>query len=127
MKKIVVCILVALTLLLACQPAYARYVNISIMDAGLIINSSGRATCTGLMNLYDTSLTAKLTVELKKQSGTSWTTEKSWESSGLAFTYLSQPYNVVHGVYQVKITAKVYDSSNTLLETQTLLSPIANY
>jgi hypothetical protein len=108
--------------------ASARYQYITILQAGLAINSSGLATCSGLVKSSDSSTSTTLTVELQKYSS-GWKYDDSWNTSGkgtASIPLTAQKY-VGHGLYRVVVTAKVYSSSGTLLETQSVLSNEVTY
>jgi len=61
--------------------------------------------------------TAGIKIELQQQSGSSWTTIKSWEGSNPWRVLLSNDWYVVKGTYQLKVTHTSYNSSGQLLET----------
>jgi len=106
-----------------------QFTYISLLSSGLSINSSGKATCAGLASAYNSSHTTKLTVELQKSSGSGWSTIKSWSASatGTSIADIEESYYVVRGTYRVCATAKVYNASNVLLETQLLYSDTETY
>lgn len=144
MKKIVSMVFLALFITLLSFPAYAaqrprnnspdshvhvNYVNIASLNAGLSLNSSGKATCTGSVTLYSKSNTAQLSVQLQKYSSGSWSTLYTWSATarGTSPTNIVKSYNVARGQYRVSTTAKVYNASGTLLETQTARSATRTY
>ena len=106
----------------------ARYQYITTLNAGLSINSSGLATCSGLVKPSDNDTSTTLTVELQKYSS-GWKYDDSWNTSGTGTknVQLSAQKYVVRGLYRVVVTAKVYSSSGKLLETQSLMSHEVTY
>lgn len=110
-------------------PIHSDYVNIRLLQAGLAIDSSGRASCTGRVTLYSSSNTANLTLALQKYTGSGWSTIKTWTASarGTTPTSVVKFYYVARGQHRVSTTAKIYNSSGTLLETQIVYSATKNY
>jgi len=106
-----------------------HFTYISLLNAGLNINSSGKATCIGHASAYDSSHTTRLTVELQKYTGNGWSTFKSWSTSstGQSIAGLEEDYYVVHGTYRVCSTAKVYNASGNLLENKSAYSDTVTY
>lgn len=106
-----------------------QFTYISSLSSGLSINSSGKAICAGLASAYNSSHTTKLTVELQKSSGGGWSTIKSWSASstGTSIADIEESFYVVRGAYRVCATAKVYNVSGGLLETQSLYSATSSY
>jgi len=106
-----------------------KFTYISLLNAGLDINSSGKATCIGHASAYDSSHTTRLTVELQKYTGNGWSTIKSWSTSstGQSIAGLEEDYYVVHGTYRVCSTAKVYNASGNLLENKSAYSDTVTY
>ncbi|MGI6650037.1 MAG: hypothetical protein ACOX5W_13635 [Bacillota bacterium] len=106
-----------------------QWTYISLLSPGLSINSLGKATCMGLASAYDSSHTTRLTVELQKSAGSSWNTIKTWSASstGVSIATVEESYYVVNGTYRVCATAKVYNASGNLLESQSLYSSTVIY
>ncbi|WP_347487747.1 hypothetical protein [Desulfoscipio sp. XC116] len=106
-----------------------QFTYISLLSPGLSINSSGKATCMGLASAYNSSHTTKLTVKLQKSTGSGWSTIKTWSASatGVSIADIEEDYYVARGTYQVCATAKVYNASGNLLETQSLHSATSTY
>ncbi|NLL87249.1 MAG: hypothetical protein GX229_12285 [Syntrophomonadaceae bacterium] len=142
MKKFISMSILAFMTVFLAVPAYAangspnagiqgvitpQYTYISTLTPGLEINSLGTATCVGIASAYDSSHTTKLTVELQKSGG--WSTIKSWSASstGASLARIEEDYYVVRGTYRVCATAKVYNASGTLLESQSLYSDTVIY
>ena len=144
MKKFICMGILVLMVVFSAVPAYAadgtkneakkgvitpQFTYISMLNPGLSINSSGKATCVGIVTLYDDSHSVDLTVSLQKSTGSGWSTIKAWTVSGtgVAGAETEQYYYVVSGTYRVSATAKVYNASGSLLETQTLYSATVTY
>ncbi|SHJ12461.1 hypothetical protein [Desulfosporosinus lacus] len=144
MKRFFCMILVLLMTLVSAVPVYAdngaanvnpqgiispQFTYISYLNPGLSISSSGLATCLGAAAGYFDSYTTVVTAELQKSSGSSWSKMKTWTASatGAAIASVEGEYYVVHGTYRVCATAKIYDASGKLLETQSLYSPMVTY
>lgn len=144
MKKIFCTALLVFVMALSAFPAYAAkvpggsrtehsfhldYVNIASLNAGLSIDSAGKADCRGDAALYQRSNTSVLSVTLQKYSGGRWTAVKTWSQSGRGTipTHVSKSYHVVRGKYRVAAAIKVYRASGTLLETQTDYSSEVTY
>lgn len=96
-----------------------RYFRISTLAIDFEISSSGKSTCYCKVTTHEPTDTAELTMELQRLEDTGWKTIKTWTGSGTYIAYLNKNWYVVHGYdYQLKITAKIYDTDDTLLETQ---------
>lgn len=110
-------------------PIHADFVTIRLLQSGLSINSSGKASCVGRVTLYDSSNRAQLSVQLQKHSGGSWSTVKTWSKSvqGNTPTNLISSYYVVDGTYRVACTATIFNATGTPLETQTAYSATEIY
>lgn len=106
-----------------------KFSYISLLNAGLWINSSGKATNIGNASAYNSSHTTKLTVQLQKSTNSGWSAVRSWSvsSSGTAVAGIEQDYYVVHGTYRVCATAKVYNASGNLLESKSAYSDTVTY
>ncbi|MDD4621438.1 MAG: hypothetical protein PHQ15_11585 [Methanosarcina sp.] len=145
MKKIICMGIIVLMTVLCTVPAYAaensaknkktqevlspRYTYISLLTAGLRINSSGKATCSGHASAYDSTHTTRLTVQLQKSTGSGWSTIKSWSTSstGQSIAGLEGNYYVVHGTYRVCSTARLYNAADDLLECKSAYSDTVTY
>lgn len=106
-----------------------QFTYISLLIPGLSIDSSGKATCSGMASAYDNSHTTILTVELQKYTSSGWSTIKSWSASSTG-TYVADVYEnyyVVYGTYRVRATAEVYNSYGILLESRSLYSDTITY
>lgn len=104
------------------------YMHISSFGAALEINSIGVATCEGIMSHGLTDGTCELIIELKKlNSDKSWDTIATWTSTGLQKCADYRYRAVSRGTYRVYVTAKVYDSSGKLVESQSVHSITDTY
>lgn len=105
------------------------FIRISSISTNFSVSSSGYADCYGQVELYKTSDTAELTVELQRSSNQSnWETIKDWTTSGKCTVELNKGWYVASGYYyRIHITAKVYTSSGSLAETASDDSVIARY
>lgn len=106
-----------------------QFTAILSMSAGLSINSSGKATCAGSVTPSNDTYTADMTVSLEKSTGNGWSTIKSWTGSGTGYfgVVIDAYYYVTSGTYRVCTTAKIYNSSGTLLETESFYSAERTY
>jgi len=122
-KALGIILLFAMVFAVLTPTVSARYQYITILTTALSINSSGLANCSGAVKPSDSSTKTTLTVELQKSSG-GWKYEYSWSTSGsgAANIPLAGQRYVTKGLYRVVVTAKVYSSSGTLLETQSVIS-----
>lgn len=144
MKRFIFLGIVVLMVVFAAVPGYAdagtkseakkevvtpQFTYISMLNPGLSINSFGKATCVGIVTLYDDSHSVDLTVSLQQSSGSGWSTIKAWTVSGQGVpgAETEQYYYVLNGTYRVAATAKVYSANGSLLETQTLYSATVTY
>ena len=96
-----------------------RYTEINAVSADLEINALGIASCSGQVTAKHLN-SVEVIVRLQKYTGTSWTTLKTWTSTGTATAYASGKYAVNSGYkYRVSVTGYVYDTDDTILETAT--------
>jgi len=95
-----------------------RFLRISIFCIDLSIATSGLSSSYSDIVLTYSSDKAELIMDLQQLKSGVWTTIKSWNTSGSGTVYLDKDWYVVSGYsYRVYTTAKVYNSSGTLLET----------
>jgi len=143
MKKVVCTLLIATMMALSVIPAYAadvpnlssestlspNFIAIMSMSAGLDIKSSGKVTCSGLVTPSSRTYSAELTVSLQKSTNNGWSTVRSWTATGEVYdgAYVDTHYYVTSGTYRVRSTAKIYNSSGTLLETESMYSAEKTY
>lgn len=98
------------------QSVQPRYVVIKELAAGLT-GESGYVTISGSVLVTDPTLTCYLTVELQEKENGTWSTIDAWRGNGAISVAISENYYLLSGDYRAKVTAKIYDSSNTLIET----------
>jgi len=104
----------------------ARYIAVASLAAGLEINSSGKALCSGYVLTSDPSYDVDMVMDLLQLDTD--TVKKTWTNSGSFTTRLDdKPWYVTSGhMYVVRVTVNVY-SGNTLIETASGFSNIVDY
>lgn len=130
MKKLIITLLLLSFLILPSGvpvQAYADntiitpfYTHITILSAGLSIDSSGLATCSGLVFPTYVNTKVELMVTLEEYKNSRWGSVYSWSAygDGTNTTAVSGNRYVTSGRYRVVVVAKIYSLSGTLLETQ---------
>ena len=125
-----------LVLALLLSPASAaneiqpRYQKISIMSAELFgVSWLGKVTCVGSVSLWDTSCTARLTVDLQRSTDcSSWETIKTGSASGDYDLIIEEDWYVTSGYYyQVVAGVTVFNSSGAYVEMDAAESAIIQY
>ncbi len=106
-----------------------RFLTVASIVAEREMTFPGLIDCYSDVTLNNLSYTATLKMELQRSSnGTTWTTLKSWNTSGTSFVALDKSWYVLPGYqYQVKATVEVRNSAGTHLETVTKYSAILHY
>lgn len=100
----------------------SRYTYLSYITA-TITAISGKANCYARASAYS-SYHLYMTVSLQKQqTNGSWTTVKSWSTSGVGSCSLDKLWSVVSGYYRVIATVSVYNSGGSLVESGYSISP----
>lgn len=144
MKRIISAGLFVFMVMLSVLPVYAsgvespgtesgimspQFTAILSMSAGLSINSSGKATCAGSVTPSSDTYTADMTVSLEKSTSGGWSSIKSWTGSGTGYAgaAIEAYYYVTSGTYRVCTTVNIYNSSKTLLETESFYSAEKKY
>lgn len=144
MKRIISAGLLVFMVILSVLPVYAsgiesastksgimspQFTAILSMSAGLSISSSGKATCAGSVTPSSDTYTADMTVSLEKSTSNGWSTIKSWTGSGTGYVgvAIEAYYYVTSGTYRVCTTVNIYNSSGTLLETESFYSAERKY
>ena len=96
------------------------YIGLEDATADLAISSNGYANCSGsayVANGYN----ATVVMELQQKNGT-WKPIKRWSKSG-GYVSMNESYRVSSKYYyRVAVTAKVYNSSGSLVESKTSYS-----
>ena len=105
------------------------YTGLSSFSASLSISSGGSASCYSGAAASNSTYSVVLTMRLQQSTDRlNWITMKTWTSSGAIMPSLSKSYQVVSGYYyRLYCTAKVYNSSGTLLGTNTKYSSVESY
>ena len=100
-----------------------QYIGISEISADLYFEN-GVAYCRGTSHAY-AGYTVKLVMVLKRSN----MEYARWEDTVVARGIrLEEPCNITHGhVYQVVVTAYVYNSAGKLVETQTASTGVKAY
>jgi len=130
LKKVISIILFLIIMVIALSiTVSARYQNITVITVGLSIEPSGLANCSGYVLPSDSSINTKLTVSLQKYSGSSWVEQYSWSdsSTGIKSITISGQRYVTSGKYRVVVTANIYNSLGTLIESQNNISNEVTY
>ena len=100
-----------------------QYAGISEISANLVFKD-GTAHCRGTTHAY-TGYTVKLVMVLKRSNVEYARWEETVTAGGIL---LEEICNITHGhVYQVVVTAYVYNSAGKLVETQTAETSIKAY
>ncbi len=108
------------------QSGDLRYIALTKLDAKLNISSTGYASCTAHANV-SLGYSCDATLELQQKSGTSWKTIKEWASSG-STNRINEGCYVISGYdYRLKLSADVHNSSEKLVESQTIYSTVVHY
>lgn len=102
-----------------------QYIMITLLDAKLDINNSGRATCsTKVTTAAPSGYSVTLTCELSKDG----TVIKSWTTTGARSASLNKSWYVTSGSdYQVIASATVYDSAGNYVDSGTAYSSVVPY
>ena len=105
-----------------------RYDYVSSCSISLNISSRGLATCTSDISLRR-GVNAEMTVTLYKSTDKkSWDYVKSWDTSGSLALALEKSYYVMSGhYYKAVLSADIYNSSGSLVESLTSTSNIHYY
>lgn len=137
MKKLASMLLVVLLVFVnAC--AYASvgeeiipfYVYTDNLTANLAIDSDGDATCRGIVTPKDSSYSCSITVQLKRKSGSTWTTIATWSDSGQGYNGASAggTKRVSAGYsYMVSASAIIKNSSGSIIERPSKDSAVKAY
>jgi len=104
-----------------------RFIKITRLSTDFSVSSSGYADCYSSVTLDNTSDTAELTMELQRSTNKSdWETIKDWTASGKCVVTLDKGWYVVSGYYyRIHITADVYSTSGSLVDSATKDSVVA--
>lgn len=107
------------------QPLYD---NANSASASLTISSNGLASCYGKISLHS-GCTAEVSLTLLRSTDkTSWSSVKTWNTSGASILKIDKPYFVASGYYyMVELDADIYNSRNIVIENITVSSSISAY
>lgn len=133
--KSILCILVILCVLVSTASATVSdeeqiqpyFIRIASLSTSFSVSSAGYADCYGEVEMHNTTDTAELTMELQRSSDKSnWETIKDWTNSGKCTVELDKGWYVASGYYyRIHITADVYSSSGSLVDSATKDSVVA--
>lgn len=128
------CILLAVTLLSSGFTAFAAMPDTAVpyynataaISAGLTINRSGLASCSGTITLSSSTATSNLTMKLQQYTSSGWTTIETWFTA--TNKSLSGSRYVAHGYYyRVVTSASVYTSTGSYIESPSATSSTKYY
>lgn len=98
-----------------------QYIGLEDVTAELDISSNGYASCEGSASVKD-NYTVTVVMELQQKNGT-WRTIRTWTEKGGTDVIVDESYRVSSKYsYRVAATAKVYNSSGSLVESKTSYS-----
>lgn len=101
---------------------------LSRVKSELSISALGVAKSVGSATLQDDNATLTVVVNLQQLKSNGWTTIKTWSGTDESPCIVSGSYAVPSGYdYRTETIAKVYNSSGTKLEENTIYSPIKYY
>ncbi len=104
------------------------YTYIANFGAALEIDSLGIATSEGILTHTLIDGSCELIMKLQKlDTDKSWVTVSTWTKEGTTKCADYQYRAVSRGTYRVTVTAKVYNSSGSLVETQSVYSITDTY
>ena len=103
-----------------------RFIAINAFATELSISSGGLATCEGTVTV-SSGHTCDATLEMQRKEGSTWRTIKTWTSSGRANSFNKSYYVVSDYSYRLKLTADVYNSNGTLVESSYIYSTVEYY
>lgn len=97
-----------------------QYIGLEDVTANLNISGSGYAKCSGSAETRS-GYNATVVMELQQKNGT-WKPIKTWSKSG-GYVSMNESCQVSSKYYyRVAVTAKVYNSSGSLVESETSYS-----
>lgn len=106
------------------------YVYTDKLTATLTIDSDGDATCRGIITPKNPSYSCSITVQLKRKSGSTWTTIATWSDSGQGYDGASAggTKRVSSGYsYMVSVSTVVKNSSGIVIESPSKNSSIKTF
>lgn len=109
------------------NPIQPMYVGVTFLSPGITISSSGAITCKDTV-ILKSGYSADVTWELKHGTSSKLSNLSTWTASGSGELLLNQVRYASHGYnYQLKTTAKVYNSSGKYVETAVKYSSVVSY
>ena len=109
------------------NPIQPMYVGVTFLSPGVTISSSGAITCRDTV-LLKSGYSADVTWELKHGTNGNFSNLSTWTASGRGELLLNQIRYANRGYsYQLKTTAKVYNSNGNYVETAVKYSSIVSY
>ncbi len=129
---LLVCLIIPLSLGISAKaattdPMQPMYIGIVSLSPRLVISPSGTISCTDTVSLKN-GYSANITWELKHGTGNTLSKLSSWTASGKGEITLSKGRQAIRGYsYQLKATAKVYDSNGNYIETAVKYSSVVSY
>ena len=111
---------------ISANAAEPRYVGVSYVSADLEITSGGRATCNGSCGTRP-GYSVDVVMELQQESGSTWTTIKTWSGEGSEVILEKNIYVVKGHNYRVMVSADVYNGSGNIVDSLTTYSNLKAY
>lgn len=103
------------------------YVGVVSLFPHVKVTSAGLVVCTDTVTLKN-GYSADVTWELNYGAGGNFSNRSTWTASGSRNISLYKERYAVRGYsYQLKTSAKVYDSSKNYVETVVKYSPVVSY
>lgn len=105
------------------------FVDIAFYNCGLIINSSGKASCSSFAQTAHSNYNIYINIALYRYKDGYWQNYAGpWSGSGTQFAYVDKDYYVVPGYYYcVGSAVTVQTSTGSFVESATLYSPVKYY
>lgn len=105
-----------------------RYVNIRAFTASIDISSSGKAECYTYIKTANSSYSITVNMVLQRYVNDSWTTVKSWTSSGTGSLIMDKSYYITGDYYyRTGAAATIRDENGAFIETATIASQSCYY
>ncbi len=109
------------------NPIQPMYVGVTFLSPGITISSSGTITCKDTV-ILKSGYSSDVTWELKRGNNGNLSNLSTWTASGRGELLLNQVRYASHGYsYQLKTTAKVYNSNGNYVETAIKYSSVVSY
>lgn len=106
----------------------APYVDLDFITASIDINSSGKASCYSYAITATSSYTVALTMSIQRYKNGTWSSIKSWSTSGTGYASLNKSYYVTAGYYyRTAAFVTVQTSGGSYVESAAIYSPSKYY